>query len=119
MDIKTINSRNKEVKSYSEKGWIWDDWDWHSPSYKFKYLSRKGNTLKFEVWKKGMKQVSSGCGSFVSVGYTSGSWKCNGTVTVKIPMEYIEKAENYESLMRSGVSSKLRFNVGKRFTYKG
>lgn len=51
--------------------------------------------------------------------FRSGSWKCNGTVTVKIPMEYIEKAENYESLMRSGVSSRLRFNVGKKFTYMG
>ena len=119
MDIKTINSRNKEVKSYSEKGWVWDSWDWHSPSYRFKYLSLKGNTFKFEVWKKGMKQVSSDCGYFVSVGYTSGDWECKGTATVKIPMEYIEKAENYESLMRSGVSSRLRYNVGKKFTYMG
>lgn len=119
MKLSEINSRNKEVKAYGEKGWVWDSWDWHSPSYKFKYLSRKGNTFKFEVWEKGMKQVSCGCGSFVSVGYTSGSWECKGVSTVKIPMEYIEKAENYEQLMRSGVSSDLRYKVGKRFTYIG
>lgn len=48
MELKTIRKNSKDVLAFNKRGFIWDSWDWRSPTYRFKYLERKGNNFKLK-----------------------------------------------------------------------
>ena len=109
LDILEISLNNKEVIECNEKSWTFDPYDWHSPSFKFKFLSRKENTFVFEVWKKELELNYSGNGTFISKSYTPGNWKLKGISEVSIPIETINRQINYKNLLLNEIAPLLRY----------
>ena len=103
MELKTIRKNSKDVLAFNKRGFIWDSWDWRSPTYRFKYLGRKGNNFKFEVV---CESPASHMDALETVCY-SGTESHSTIRSVHIPQYRIDAAKNYEDLMRNKNGTEL------------
>ena len=96
MKLDDISKNNKDVVDYSNKWRTWDSWDWHSPSYRFEYISRRGRYVNLHIYKKSLEPKIDRLGT---VYYNSEKTIDCGTVTIGIDESKIENIANYRDLM--------------------